>query len=232
MVTDKVVLITGAFSGIGKAVAEIMMQAQAKVVAVGRNGENKVPSFRSNYLPVIRNIKSKEDGEAIVEFALEKFKHIDIILHCAGKGILKPATQLQSSDFEKMMQDNFFSALHVTQAALPHLISRNQGMLIYFPGILGKTTMPQSAAYSASKYALTGYAKSLKEDLKRTQLRISTLYFGGVNSEFWNEIDLSVRKDQFISVQEAARAVWFVCQQNDNGVLSELVLQPFSHQAI
>jgi NADP-dependent 3-hydroxy acid dehydrogenase YdfG len=232
MLTNKVILITGAFSGIGKAVTDLFMQSKAKVVAVGRNDQNKVPSYAGNYLPIVRNIRTEVDAEEIVEFAIEKFGGIDIILHCAGKGYLKPATDLKKADFDKMMADNFYTAMLLTQAALPHMTLKKEGTILFIPGVLGKAGMAGASAYSASKYAVTGYAKSLREDLKRTRIKVTTLFFGGVDSEFWDEIDMSVQRDKMITVQDAAKAVWFAAQQPDSAVMSELVLQPFNHQVI
>jgi NADP-dependent 3-hydroxy acid dehydrogenase YdfG len=74
--------------------------------------------------------------------------------------------------------------------------------------------------------------KSLREELKRTEIRLSNLYLGGVDSEFWDDIDMPVNRDKFITAQEAGRAVWFMCQQPTSGVVSEMVIQPFNHQVI
>jgi NADP-dependent 3-hydroxy acid dehydrogenase YdfG len=232
MLQNKVILITGAFSGIGKAVTELFMQSKAKIVAVGRNDQNKVPSYAGNYLPIVRNIRTPDDAAEIVEFTLEKYGHLDIIVHCAGKGFLKPANELTRADFDRMMADNFHSAVMVTQAALKHFMLQKEGTILFFPGVLGARGMAGGCAYSAAKFALVGYAKSLREDLKRTRIKITTLYFGGVNTEFWDELDLSVQRDKMIQVADAAKAIWFAAQQPDSAVMSELVLQPHNHQVI
>lgn len=232
MLQNKVILITGAFSGIGKAVSELFMQSKAKIVAVGRNQQNKVPSYAGNYLPVVRNIRTQDDADEIVEYTLEKYGHLDIILHCAGKGLLKPAPELTKADFDRLMADNFYAPVMVTQAALKHFTLQKEGTILFLPGVLGARTMAGGAAYSASKYALVGYAKSLREDLKRTRVKVTTLYFGGVDSEFWDEMDVRVQRDKMIDVKDAAKAVWFAAQQPESAVMSELVLQPFNHQVI
>ena len=92
--------------------------------------------------------------------------------------------------------------------------------------------MAGAAAYSASKYGLVGMMQSIREELKRTDIRITNLFMGGVDSPFWDTIDLRVQKDKMIRTQEAAKAIWFLCQQPASGVVSEMVLQPFNHKAI
>jgi NADP-dependent 3-hydroxy acid dehydrogenase YdfG len=79
---------------------------------------------------------------------------------------------------------------------------------------------------------LTGMMQSIREELKRTDIRITNLFLGGVDSAFWDHIELRVQREKMIRAEEAAKSVWFLCQQPLSGVVSEMVLQPFNHQAI
>lgn len=234
MLQNKVILVTGGFSGIGKAVTELFMQSKAKVVAVGRNAQNKVPSYAGNYLPVVRNLRTETDAQEVVEFTLEKFGQLDMIVHCAGKGLMKPANELSKADFDRMMADNFYTAALVTQAALPHFLLRKEGTILFVPGVAGVKGMPGGTAYGAAKFALMGYARSLREDLRRTRVKVTTLVLGAVASEFWDDLEgnASAPKDKMMSTADAARAVWFAAQQPDSAVMSELVLQPLQMQTI
>jgi len=92
--------------------------------------------------------------------------------------------------------------------------------------------MAGAAAYCAAKYGLVGMMQSIREEVKRTEIRFTNIYLGGVDSAFWDTIDLRVQRDKMIQSEEAARAIWFLCQQPASGVVSEMVLQPFNHQAI
>jgi NADP-dependent 3-hydroxy acid dehydrogenase YdfG len=92
--------------------------------------------------------------------------------------------------------------------------------------------MAGAAAYCASKYGLVGMMQSIREEIKRTEIRVTNIFLGGVDSSFWDTIDLRVQRDKMIQAEEAARAIWFLCQQPASGVVSEMVLQPFNHQAI
>ena len=130
------------------------------------------------------------------------------------------------------MQINFFAAVRLLHDFLPGMKSSGKGVIINIPGVLGKTPMSGATAYAASKYALNGMLKSLREELKRTEIRITQLYLGGVDSPFWDNIDLRVQRDKMIAAQEVGKAVWFLCQQPSSGVVSEMVLQPFNHQVI
>ena len=73
---------------------------------------------------------------------------------------------------------------------------------------------------------------SMREELKRTEIRITQVYLGGVDSPFWDTINLRVQRERMIQAEEAAKSIWFLCQQPTSGVVSEMVLQPFNHQVI
>ena len=107
-----------------------------------------------------------------------------------------------------------------------------KGLVINLPGVLGKTPMKGAAAYAASKYGLNGLTKSIREELSRTEVRITNIYLGGTDTPFWDTIDMRVNREKFVTAKEAARAIWYLCQQPRSGVVSEMVLQPFNHQAI
>ena len=114
------------------------------------------------------------------------------------------------------------------------MVSAKKGSVIMFPGILGKTVMKNTSIYSASKYAVTGFTKALVEEHKRSGIRYSLFYLGGVNTSFWDNpnVNMRVQKDKMLSVDEVAKAVFYAALQQGDSVLSELVLQPESHQMV
>ena len=157
---------------------------------------------------------------------------IDILVNAAGIGIIKPLETLTTADFDHTLQINLFGSFYLSKAILPAMKLVKKGLIINIPGILGKVPMAGAAAYSASKYGLVGMMQSIREELKRTDIRITNLFLGGVDSAFWDNIDLRVQREKMIQSEEAAKAIWFLCQQPLSGVVSEMVLQPFNHQAI
>jgi short-subunit dehydrogenase len=157
---------------------------------------------------------------------------IDILINAAGIGIIKSFESLSIQEFKDSLDVNLIGAFSLIQAVLPKMKEQKKGLIINIPGVLGKTPMAGAAAYAASKYGLNGMLKSLREELKRTEIRITNVYMGGVDSPFWDNIDLKVQRDKMIAVKEAAKAIWFLCQQPTSAVVSEMVIQPFNHQAI
>ena len=140
--------------------------------------------------------------------------------------------QLTETDFMESLQTNLVAPFLIMRAFLPMMKAQGKGLIIHIPGVLGKVPMSGAAAYSASKYGLNGMMQSIREELKRTNIRITNLFMGGVDSPFWDKIDLRVQREKMITSEEAAKAIWFLCQQPESGVINEMVLQPFNHQAI
>ncbi len=233
---NKNVLVTGATGGIGEATVKLLVQSGAQVFIAGRNVEK------------LQQIALEQDipGERVFEVditdpvAIEKMSasihaivpQIDILVNAAGIGLIKPLEQLSLEDFRTSLAVNLEGSFLLVKAFLPAMKISGKGLIINIPGVLGKVPMAGAAAYSASKYGLVGMMQSIREELKRTEIRITNIFMGGVDSPFWDNINLRVQKEKMIRSDEAARAIWFLCQQPASGVVSEMVLQPFNHQAI
>jgi NAD(P)-dependent dehydrogenase (short-subunit alcohol dehydrogenase family) len=157
---------------------------------------------------------------------------LDVLVNAAGIGIIKPLENLEPEEFAQVIQTNLQGAFHLMKYFLPPMKERKEGLIINLPGVLGKVPMAGASAYAASKYGLNGMVKSIREELRRTNVRITNLYLGGTDTPFWDDIDMRVNRDKFVTAREAGRAIWFLCQQPNSGVVSEMVLQPFNHQAI
>ena len=232
----KTVLIAGATGGIGSAITRQIAASGAIVFIIGRNTDKLQQVAARADIPPERvfemDITSEESVFKTIENILLQTPQIDILVNAAGIGVIKPLENLTSDDFLRTLQTNLLGAFYLVKAVLPGMKLRKKGLIINIPGILGKVPMAGAAAYSASKYGLVGMMQSIREELKRTDIRITNLFLGGVDSPFWDSIDLRVQKDKMIVAEEAAKAVWFLCQQPVSGVVSEMVLQPFNHQAI
>lgn len=232
----KTVLITGATGGIGMATARLLVAGGAQVFLTGRNAEKLQAIQQELKLPAER-VFAADLGQATEVEALRQRYHtvfpaIDILVNAAGIGIIKPMESLSPEEFMATLQSNLIAPFLLMKAFLPAMKEVKKGLIINIPGVLGKVPMAGAAAYSASKYGLTGMMQSIREELKRTDIRITNLFLGGVDSSFWDRIDLRVQREKMIRAEEAAKSVWFLCQQPLSGVVSEMVLQPFNHQAI
>ncbi len=232
----KNVLLAGATGGIGKATALLLKQSGANLFLTSRSiselyllaeelGLSKDQCFAMD-------IANSDSIEQVANQVHAKINQIDILINAIGIGIIKPIENLTIAEFNLSIQVNLVGAFCLVKSFLEPMKAVKKGLIINIPGVLGKTPMAGASAYSASKYGLNGMMKAIREELKRTDIRISNIFLGGTNSPFWDNIDLKVQKDKFVTAEEAAKAIWFLCQQPHSGVVSEMVLQPFNHQVI
>lgn len=232
----KNVLLVGATGGIGSKTAKLLTGSGASVFLAGRN-ETKLQQVANDCGIGIDRTFVLDISEPVAVAALKEkyFQHlptIDILLNAAGIGIIKTMDTLSETDFLRSLNYNLYAPFLLIKAFLPVMKEVKKGLIINIPGVLGKVPMAGAAAYSASKYGLVGMMQSIREELKRTDIRITNLFLGGVDSPFWDTIDLRVQRDKMLQAEEAAKAIWFLCQQPVSGVVSEMVLQPFNHQTI
>ena len=233
---DKHILIIGATGGIGSRTAKLLAGSGTKLFLTGKNAEKLQAVAASCNVSPDRYLAldCSQDGSVneLKERYFQQFPTIDILINAAGIGIIKAMDTLDEADFLRTLNANLVAPFLLMKAFLPAMKETKTGLIINIPGVLGKVPMAGAAAYCASKYGLVGMMQSIREELKRTEIRITNLYLGGVDSPFWDTIDLKVQREKLIPAEDAAKAIWFLCQQPDSGVLSEMVLQPFNHQAI
>lgn len=232
----KIVFLAGATGGIGSAAARLLHQSGARLHVCGRNTEKLERLGQqlglSSQQVHLFDMHELADVSAIARQIIEQEGRVDIFINALGMGILKPAEQLTLQQFQEVIQVNLVGAFALLQAFLPYMKKEGRGLVIHLPGVLGKVPMAGAAAYAASRYGLMGMLQSVREEVKRTNIRFTNVILGGVDTPFWDSIDMRVQREKMITAEDAARAIWFLCQQPESGVVSELVLQPFNHQAI
>jgi len=236
VLNNKNVLIVGATGGIGSESLRLIKNNHANVFITGRDDDKLTEVAEAHAIPSDQvftlDVTRPEQVEQVAKAIHQKVERLDVLINASGIGILFPIEKLSVADFDRTIDVNLKGTFYLMKNFLPPMKEAKKGLIINLPGVLGKAPMAGAAAYAASKYGLNGMMKSLREELKRTEVRISNLYLGGVDTPFWDDIDMRVNRDKFITMKEAAKAVWFLCQQPSSGVVSEMVIQPFNHQVL
>ena len=232
----KKVFVAGATGGIGSALVKLLKQSGADLFITGRNSQKLEELAQSLGLSVLQfaqaDLTKADQVAALSQQVISNWGAPEILVNASGIGIIKSVDLLSVEEFTQTLNANLLAPFLLVKVFLPSMKEAKKGLIINIPGVLGKVPMAGAAAYSASKYGLLGMMQSIREELKRTEIRITNIFMGGVDSPFWDTIDLKVQKEKMIREEEAARSIWFLCQQPISGVVSEMVLQPFNHQAI
>ncbi len=212
---DKVVVITGASSGIGAEAARLFAEQGASVVLLARS-EAKMARLASS-LPGKNGwfVCDVADAEEVSETAariLERFGKIDIWINNAGFGVFERFENAPLEHFYGMMQVNYFGTLHGIKAALPHMLEQKSGHIINVASMAGKIGSAKSSAYSAAKHAVIGLSDCLRQELSGSGVKVSTVNPGPVDTPFFDTADPQGHYKKNISwfmltPQKAAKAI-------------------------
>lgn len=176
---DKVVIITGGSSGIGKALAFEFGLKGSKIMITGRNADelNKsVKELRAKDIQAVgfpADVSREEDNHRMAEAAVIEFGRIDILINNAGISMRALFEDVDLDVVRKVMDINFYGAIYATRYCLPE-IKKNKGSIIGISSIAGFRGLPGRTGYSASKFALNGFLESLRTELLKTGVHVLT----------------------------------------------------------
>jgi len=189
---NKIVLITGATSGIGQACAEIFASNKFDIIITGRRKrkladlknylENK---YNINVLELHFDIQNKHEVSASIDSLPENWKKIEILINNAGLALGRDSFENASvEDWETMLQTNVNGLIYVTKKIVPFMITGNAGHIINIGSIAGKEVYENGNVYCASKFAVDAISKSMRIDLLKYGIKVTAIHPGAVETEF------------------------------------------------
>lgn len=240
MMKDKVVLIVGGSGGIGSACGRVFAKGGAKVVLAARNQPKaekvakEINEAGGDAYVIGVDTTELSSVSKMVREVIEDLGAIDVLVNAFGTAVMQPLLDIKPGDAKEMFNVNMYGTFLVTQTVVRHMATEKKGRVIMFPGSVGKYPMKNSSVYSASKFAVTGFTKSLTEEFKRSGVKFSLMYLGGVDTPLWDSdtVDMRVQKEKMLSPEEVAKSVYYAANQPEGSVLNEIVIQPESHQMV
>lgn len=232
---DKRIVITGATGGIGRAVA-LKLASRGIHLGLAARQDDSLRTLGSECDKAATcelfagDLTVPHQPEKMMAHFLEKMGDIDVVVHCAGVGLIKSFLDTTDAEFSRVNNLNSRATYLTAQAAVRHFKENKNGLFITLPGILGKAPMRNASAYIASKYAVTGMIKAMAMELQRDNIRFCLLHFGGVDTPFYDHIGMKVARDKMIPPDLAADYVIGAIDTPPHVVLNELVMQPAVHQ--
>lgn len=208
----RVAIVTGASSGIGRAICADISARGATVVGVARRKElldetiARCPGGES----IVADVSDRAQIEEAVRGVLARHGRIDLLVNNAGIPMRIHAARLTVEDVERVMAVNFNGAMYTTLAALPSMIERKDGRIVNISSGAGRFGSPRESAYTASKFALVGWSEVLAADLQGSGVRVHVVHPGPIRTEIW---DLAAKQEppaytgKFYPPERVARAV-------------------------
>ncbi|HVM39296.1 MAG TPA: SDR family NAD(P)-dependent oxidoreductase [Acidimicrobiia bacterium] len=190
-VAGSTILVTGASSGIGAALAPMLAERGATVGVLARRADRlaEVLERCQVHAPDSRMwVADLDDVEGSVAVALEAwdaFGHLDVVVHNAAVPSRRPFPELTAEELEKTFRVNFFSPARMTMAILPRMLERDRGMIVNVSSLGGRLGIVHEAAYCATKFALCGWSECMQIDLTGTGVETRLVIPGAIDTEIW-----------------------------------------------
>lgn len=237
-VNGKVIIITGASSGIGEATARMLAKNGAKVVLGARradrletivkdiNAEGGIAEYQA------LDVTQRSQLEAIVQLAQSKFERVDVLINNAGIMPLSTLDQLKVEEWDRMIDVNIKGVLYGIAAALPVMKAQKSGQIINLSSIGGHTVSPTAAVYCATKFAVGAISEGLRQEVGG-DIRVTVISPGVTESELADSISdetarLGMQEFRKLSIPASAiaRAILFAIEQPDDVDVSEIIVRP------
>ncbi|MFN0034686.1 MAG: SDR family oxidoreductase [Saprospiraceae bacterium] len=230
--SNKTAVITGATKGLGRAIAEIFAEngfdlcvcarTEADLEAMEREWAERFPQQKLLTLAV--DVSKKPEVTEFGAFVRSAWPRLDVLVNNAG--IFLPGTVSDERDgtLETLLETNLYSAYHLTRSLLPIILPQQRGHIFNMCSIASFMAYPNGGSYSISKFALLGFSKVLREELKPKGLKVTSIMPGAAWSDSWQGVDLP--HERLMQATDVAKAVWGCYDMSDAAVVEELVLRP------
>lgn len=231
-----VVLITGASQGIGEAIAQVFAQEvrgvqlalvarnEKKLKTVARACAKRAGGGAAAVEIFACDVSDEASVAAMTAAVTERFGAVDVLINNAGAFAMAPFLETSVAEFDRMVATNLRSAFLVTRALVPAMVKRKRGDVFFMSSIAGLEAYPQSAAYCAAKFGVTGLAKVVRAETKAVGVRVCCVHPGATWSPSWSAS--GVAPERIMPAADVARAFLDVYRLTRTTVVEEIVLRP------
>jgi NADP-dependent 3-hydroxy acid dehydrogenase YdfG len=239
-IEEKVVVITGASSGLGEATARLLSSQGASVVLGARRVDrlkslaDELTQKGGKALAVATDVTNSDQVKSLVEASVQKFGRIDVMINNAGLMPLSLLERFKIDDWNRMIDVNIKGVLYGIAAALPHMKKQKSGHIINVSSVAGHEVRPGSVVYSATKHAVRVISEGLRQEVKPYNIRTTVISPGAVATELPNSItepDVAENIQKFyeefaIPAESFAQAVLYAMSQPDEVDINEILFRP------
>jgi short-subunit dehydrogenase len=225
------IVITGASKGIGKAIAERFAKGGHTLLLCSRNEtelKDLADALQKKFNVTVHYKATDMSAHAAVtifaNWILEKIQQPDIIVNNAGSFLPGSVNNEPEGTLEKMMAVNLYSAYHLTRALLPSMMRNKNGHIFNMCSIASLHAYDNGGAYSISKFALAGFTKNLREEMKPHNIKVTGVYPGAVMSDSWAGSNIS--PERIMEANDVAEMIYTASQLSPQACIEDIVMRP------
>lgn len=239
-IQSKVIIITGASSGIGEAAAKLLAGYGAKLVLAARNEDrlraiaNEIESEGGQAQYMQTDVTSANDMQDLAQFALSKYGKIDVLINNAGVMLNSPLSELKVENWDRMIDVNIKGVLYGIAAVLPSMRAQESGHIINISSLMGHKVIPASAVYSATKFAVRAITEGLRqEESPASRIRSTNISPGMTATDAamsslppeYKDI-ITPESGLAISPYSIARAIAYAINEPEDAGINEITIRP------
>lgn len=243
-IKGKVIVITGASSGMGEAAAKHLSALGATVVLGARRADKieklarEIHDQGGKALAIAMDVTQRDQVKKLVDLAVEQFGRVDVILNNAGIMPLSPMDRLNVDEWDRMIDVNIKGVLNGIAAVLPYMKEQKSGQIINTSSVAGHKVFTGSAVYSATKFAVRALTEGLRMEVKPYNIRTTIVCPGAVKTELLEHIteaDIQQANKEYvgavgISPDTFAHLVAFAISQPEDVDINEIIFRPTSQE--
>jgi NADP-dependent 3-hydroxy acid dehydrogenase YdfG len=226
---EKVVIVTGASSGLGAAIARSFSIKGARLVITARRESRlRAVAQECGAIPIVGDASLEATAQSVLDAALSRFGRVDILINCAGQGFYKPLLETSLKEYDELMNSNMRSSFVFTRVVAPQLVAQRSGQILFVSSVAGLVGTANEAVYSATKFAQAGFAQAVDGELRPYGIKVSVLFPGGIKTEFAigrGRTEESVATSEMMDADELAESIVFVCSLPDNLRIPQMTLR-------
>ena len=223
-------IITGASSGIGLEMTRMLYDAGCSVAAVGRSAERLQPAVDNmagdRNLVVECDVRSDDSVKRMVDTVNEAWGRVDILMNSAGLFWTAPLQDVTNEMWDDMWQTNVNGTFYAARAVVPGMLVRGKGIIVVLSSVAAHRNYSGNTAYSASKYAVTGFARSLSTEVRRKGIKVINVMPGPVDTPIWGDNNTPLPREEMLTAREVAQATFNAMTVSDTQVIEEVLLLP------
>jgi len=228
----KLIVVTGGTKGIGRAIADRFAQADFDVAVCARKAdelEKLKKDFKQKYplvtvYPQPADMADRKQVETFVSFVRNIGQPVDVLVNNAGYFVPGSIATEKEGALEDMMNANLFSAYHMTRGIVDKMISNKSGHIFNMCSIASIKAYSNGGSYAITKFALLGFSKCLREELKTSGIRVTAILPGATRTGSWDGVDLP--DERFMSAEDVAETVFAAWSLSQRSVVEEILIRP------
>ncbi|MDQ2888064.1 MAG: SDR family oxidoreductase [Chloroflexota bacterium] len=233
--TGQVALITGASSGIGRAIARSFLSEGADLVVVARRSERlealaeEAQKSGRRCAIVVGDVREEETAVRAVQTALQEFGQLNILVNNVGRATYGNLVETGADDYDSMMDTNMRSTFVFTRHVVPVLLAKGKGTIITIASIAGVMGFAGEAVYCATKFAQVGFTQALDRELRPHGIKVGVVCPGGVKTEFaigTGRTEEGVAASDMLEAEDVAAAALLIATQPERSRIAEIRMRP------